>query len=108
MAAHEVCDAHPELLRAARNVGTGTGDTCPICEDAELVLVSYLFGPSLPASGRCVTTAGELDRLATSARSGPLACYVVEVCPACGWNHLNHTYLVPHGRTRRTAGARQA
>ncbi|MFT4656312.1 MAG: hypothetical protein ACI8V4_000473, partial [Ilumatobacter sp.] len=28
-----VCDAHPELIRAARNVGTETSQTCPICEE---------------------------------------------------------------------------
>ncbi len=101
----DVCDAHPELLRAARNVGTALGETCPICEDAPVVLVSYLFGPSLPASGRCVTSTAEIDRVAQGARSGPLTCYVVEVCPACGWNHLHRNFLVPHGARRGRAAA---
>ena len=28
----EVCDAHPELLRAAANCGQVTHEDCPICE----------------------------------------------------------------------------
>ena len=53
----DVCDAQPELLRAARNVGTSTGEDCPICEEAKVVLVSFAFGPRLPACGRCLATA---------------------------------------------------
>src|SRR5674476_1046851 len=33
----DICDAHPELLRAARNLGRSTGETCPVCYDVELV-----------------------------------------------------------------------
>ena len=44
----EVCDAHPELLRAARNVGEATAEDCPICEESKVVLVSYAFGPAGP------------------------------------------------------------
>ena len=28
----DVCDAHPELLRAARNIGHPTAEQCPICD----------------------------------------------------------------------------
>src|SRR5687768_17401785 len=35
----DVCDAHPELVRAARNVGQDTGVECPVCEQADLVTV---------------------------------------------------------------------
>ncbi len=52
----EVCDAHPELLRAARNVGDRSVEEC--------------------------------------------ACYVVEVCTECFWNHLTQCYLLG----RRHAG----
>jgi len=48
----DICDAHPELLRAARNVGRKTGETCPVCGDAELVEVTYVFGARLPSGGR--------------------------------------------------------
>jgi len=92
VAQHEVCDAHPELRRAAREVGDPTSQPCPICEATNVVLVSYVFGPRLPAHGRCVTTKAELRSLAK--RSGSFSCYVVEVCPACAWNHLARTFLL--------------
>ena len=88
----DICDAHPELLRAARNVGEATAETCPICEESQLVLVSFAFGARLPAHGRCVTSRDELTKLARSAPE--LSCYVVEVCPDCEWNHLARTFLL--------------
>ena len=97
LAQHEVCDAHPELRRAARECSQPTDMECPICEDAKLVLVSYVFGPRLPAHGRCITSQPELAKLAK--RRDELACYVVEVCPGCSWNHLTKTF--PVGGLRR-------
>ena len=82
----EVCDAHPELIRAARNVGTPTTSDCPICEEAKLAIVTYVFGHGLPSSGRCVTTAKELRQLRN--RAGEQTAYVVEACAECRWHHL--------------------
>ena len=92
LARHDVCDAHPELARAARECGEPTSQVCPICEDANVVLVSYVFGPRLPAYGRCITNKNELRSIAK--RAGSFACYVVEVCPACCWNHLARTFVL--------------
>jgi hypothetical protein len=92
LAQHEVCDAHPELRRAAREVGRPTRIECPVCEDDVVVHVSYVFGPLLPAHGRCVTSSAELAKLAS--RRGQFSCYVVEVCPSCSWNHLARTFLL--------------
>jgi hypothetical protein len=96
----EVCDAHPELLRAALNVGQPSREDCPICEEAKVVLVSYVFGSRLPPGGRCVTSQRELMKLSRSARH--LACYVVEVCPSCSWNHLARSFTVGRGPRTRT------
>jgi hypothetical protein len=82
----QVCDAHPELIRAARNVGTQTSTRCPICELSDLKLVTYVFGARLPAHGRCVSTAKELRQLGN--RSDELTAYVVEACVECRWHHL--------------------
>ena len=82
----DVCDAHPELVRAARNIGAPASEECPICETPTLVHVSYGFGPHLPPSGQTFVDATELGRL--TRRAGQVACYVVEVCPECMWNHL--------------------
>jgi hypothetical protein len=100
LARHEVCDAHPELVRAASNVGEETSERCPICEEAELVLVRYVFGPGMPAHGRCITAPGELKKLA---RGGERACYVIEVCPSCRWNHLARTFLLTPAASRHSA-----
>jgi hypothetical protein len=92
LAQHEVCDAHPELVRAAQNCGRPTAEECPICEESQVVLVTYVFGSRLPAHGRCITSAAELAKLAK--RPDDLTAYVVEVCPDCSWNHLARTYLL--------------
>jgi hypothetical protein len=92
----DVCDAHPELLRAASHVGEETREDCPICEEAKVRLVSYVFGGGLPPSGTCVTSRRELARLSKGARD--LRCYVVEVCPACSWNHLARSFTVASRR----------
>jgi len=98
----DVCDAHPELLRAARNVGVTLSENCPICEETEVVHVTYVFGPRLPKNGRCPTNATELARLCR--RTDEVVCYVVEVCPNCSWNHLARMY--PAGGRHRVSASR--
>ena len=94
----DVCDAHPELLRAARNVGRPTKEVCPICDDGRLVTVTFVFGAKLPSGGRCPGTASELKALCQ--RSEPVLCYEVEVCPACAWHHLMRKYPAGGGSAR--------
>ena len=48
-----------------------TSQECPICEDDQVVLVTYVFGPRLPAFGRCITTKGELPGLAKRPARSP-------------------------------------
>ncbi len=88
----DICDAHPELLRAATNVGEESREDCPICEEAKVRLVSYAFGSRCPPSGVCVTSRQELLNLAKGGRG--LTCYVVEVCPSCSWNHVARSFTV--------------
>lgn len=83
---HDLCDAQSMLRRNAVYCGVRAGEACPVCEDDYLAHVTYVFGPRLPAHGRCISTKGELERL--DARKTRLAAYVVEVCTSCGWNHL--------------------
>ncbi|HEX5367007.1 MAG TPA: DUF5318 family protein [Acidimicrobiales bacterium] len=91
----EVCDAHPELLRTAAGVGRPTQEPCPICEERSVSLVTYAFGTRLPPGGRCVTTAREMAKLGRGRTS--VACYVVEVCTSCAWNHLDRVFHVGGG-----------
>jgi Family of unknown function (DUF5318) len=104
----DVCDAHPELVRCARNLGDATGENCPICEDAVLVDVTFVFGARLPSGGRCVATKAELARYWR--RKDPVVCYVVEVCAECSWNHLVRMYPagagIGAGPTRAAARGR--
>ncbi len=82
----DICDAHPELMRAATNIGRKTGEKCPLCEDKDLVEVTYVFGARLPAGGTCPLTRAELLKL--ERRAEPVQCYAVEVCTACKFHHL--------------------
>jgi len=97
---HEVCDAHPELLRAARNLGSESRATCPICEQSKLRLVTYVFGSRLPSHGRCVGNAKEMAAL--NARSDDLTAYVVEACIECKWHHLLRVLPVGGVKRRKT------
>ncbi|MFZ4514869.1 MAG: DUF5318 family protein [Acidimicrobiia bacterium] len=94
----DVCDAHPELIRAATYVGIDAQRECPICESRKVRLVSYVYGDELKgANGRCITTQAELEKL--GAETAEFACYVVEVCIDCKWNHLDRRYLLGRGHS---------
>jgi hypothetical protein len=99
IAIQDVIDAHPELMRAARNIGTETARTCPICRladdradvpiDRENTLreVTYVYGDALrQRTGHVVWDDAELADLA--ARYESFTAYRVECCLVCGWNHL--------------------
>ena len=95
MARDLVCDAQPMLRRNAVHCGVPTSNWCPICEDHVVAHVTYVFGPRLPAHGRCITTPAELARI--DDRRGEFTGYVVEVCAACGWNHLVRSTILGRG-----------
>jgi hypothetical protein len=92
----DVCDAHPELLRAARSVGRETSRQCPVCDRERLRLLAYVYADDLKRDNGRVWDLDEAISLAARRRGG--ACYVVEVCTACSWNHLTEAFV------RRTAG----
>jgi hypothetical protein len=87
----DVCDAHPELMRAARFLGEETSDVCPICDEPGLRVLFYTYGKELKGreNGR-VRRRSDLTEL--QARFGEFACYVVEVCMECSWNHLRRSF----------------
>lgn len=100
----DVCDAHPDLLRAAKHHGETSDTACPVCRHADrLVHVTYVYGDSLgAASGRTCPTA----RLsALTPEHGEVRVYVVEVCQRCSWNHLVSSHVrgsVPPAAARRS------
>ncbi len=88
---NDVCDAHPELMRAAKNIGRGAGATCPVCSHDSLRWVRYVYGEDLKRNnGRVVYPEEWLGELAES--HDQFTCYVVEVCVDCSWNHLVRSY----------------
>jgi hypothetical protein len=87
---NDLCDAHPELLRAARHVGETTRVDCPVCGKDKLVLLAYVYGDALKNENGRVWS---LDTGLRMAAANPGACcYVVEVCRACSWNHLREAF----------------
>lgn len=104
----DVCDAHPELMRAATNIGAELAGDCPVCDEHALREVSYVFGEALrKRSGQVVYPEGALAEL--EERYDEFRCYVVEVCVECGWNHLSACHLMgrraAEERRRDTASA---
>jgi len=87
---NELCDAHPELVRAARHVGEPTRVDCPVCGKDKLVLLAYVYGDALKHDNGRVWS---LDTGLRMAAAYPGAsCYVVEVCRTCQWNHLREAF----------------
>ena len=103
----EICDAHPDLLRAARFCGERTTSPCPVCDYGPVFLVSYLFSDELSKqeNGR-VWKHGDLAPL-MKFREARL--YTVEVCTDCSWNHVRSQLWVGRGgRARRVRPGRRA
>jgi Family of unknown function (DUF5318) len=88
---HEICDAHPELLRAARSVGEATSRRCPVCSREDLRLLAYVYADELKRDNGRVWSIDKALSIAASCKGG--ACYVVEVCTGCSWNHLTEAFV---------------
>jgi hypothetical protein len=87
----DICDAHPELLRAARYLGAEAKHACPVCKQRDLRLLAYVYADGLKAnSGRAFKVA---EAMALAAGQAGGACYVVEVCTSCSWNHLAEAFM---------------
>jgi hypothetical protein len=89
---YEVCDASPYLRNAARFHGDPTDERCPVCRREHLTNVNYIYGDELKASSGQARHAAELPILAMTFRE--FRVYVVEVCRACGWNHLIEQFML--------------
>jgi hypothetical protein len=125
----DVCDPHPDLIRAALHHGEPSTRNCPVCRGAEpgagsglkssdrldprlginggpglpgaggLVYLRYAYGDELGQFSGRIKSQDELAEL--SKESGDVKVYVVEVCIACGWNHLIASYVMGDGEVRK-------
>jgi Family of unknown function (DUF5318) len=86
----DICDAHPELLRAAKHVGVPASRACPVCRREDLRLLAYVYADDLNGDNGRVWELGEALAVAAAHRGG--CCYVVEVCTGCSWNHLAQAF----------------
>lgn len=87
----EICDAHPELVRAARYLGANASRPCPVCDRHELRLLAYVYADGMRRDNGRAFEVQEGLALAAQQRGG--ACYVVEVCTFCSWNHLSEAFM---------------
>jgi hypothetical protein len=96
----EICDAHPDLLRAARYSGEKVSEACPVCDGGPLVLVSYAFSDSFPK--RDNGKVWSRTDLAPLLKLRDARLYTVEVCLDCSWNHvLSQVTFAGRRSTRR-------
>ena len=102
----DVCDAHPELLRAGKHIGEDAAAPCPVCSHESLRWVRYVYGDELKRdNGRVVYPTDWLEELATT--HDHFTCYVVEVCLDCSWNHLVRAYAAGRRYASPRADRRQ-
>src|SRR5262249_11456555 len=88
----EICDAHPELLRAAKYMGLEASRPCPVCNSHDLRLLAYVYADTLKHDNGRPYGIHEALTLAAAHQGGK--AYVVEVCTGCNWNHLSESFSV--------------
>lgn len=81
----DLCDAHPELVRAARHIGEPLNSPCPVCDSEDLRAVYYTYEGRNTRKGRARRPE---DVRALRGKATEIDCYVIEVCADCSWNHL--------------------
>lgn len=99
----EVCDAGPYLRQAAQFHGERTEHDCPVCRKSHIVLVAWVYGDGLGMASGSARKPAELERMANL--FAEFTVYVVEVCHACGWNHLAMSYVLGTGEPGTRAPA---
>ena len=81
----DVCDAHPELMRAAKHVGEPSKRDCPVCRKDKLRLVTYVSVPR--------TVQRKISRRALFARDGWRCAYF-----GTSAGRLTLDHIVPRSR----------
>jgi len=98
-AASDVCDAHPDLVRAGTNIGDPLDDPCPVCDADKMRHVTYVFTRRAGRSGAGGHAVARDSLLRQVKRHGDLNVFTVEVCLGCHWHHLIESFwLRPQGQ----------
>lgn len=66
-----------------------------------MVVLNHVFGEQLGQYSGRIMSSEELDAMQNE--YGAFKVCVVEVCHACGWNHMIKSYLLGDGVERKTA-----
>lgn len=95
----QVCDAHPELVRASTHIGRRTARACPVCAMATdhqgdggqspttVIETTWLYGDGLrQKNGHLVEDSRDLANY--ERRYPSFSAWTVECCVQCGWNYL--------------------
>ena len=89
----DVCDAHPELLRAGRHLGEPSRRDCPVCGARATCGSCRTSTATSSSTPTAAASANERELAKLGATYDEFACYVVEVCVDCRWNHLDRQSL---------------
>lgn len=95
----QACDADPLLIKSAVHHGEACPTACPVCAQSSMHLLRYVFGSQLGQYSGRIRSSAELEEMQTE--FGEFKVCVVEVCIACGWNHMIQTFLLGDGVTRK-------
>lgn len=93
----DICDAHPELVRAAKYCGEQTHEPCPICDHDTLLTVAYVFSDSFGKKDNGRVWSGK--DVAPLLKLKEARLYTVEVCVDCSWNHVRSQLMLTGSST---------
>lgn len=103
--ASDPLDADPLLIKSALHHGLRVDEDCPVCAQAKLFHLNYVFGEQLGQySGRIKS---EAELIEMQCEFGEFRVCVVEVCCECGWNHMISSFLLGDGVKRRAPRRRK-
>lgn len=100
----DICDADFLLVTAATYHGDPAGHPCPVCHGENLRIVRWIYGDMLGPRSGTARSESEIDSIVAElagqgvpkGKDGEVTVHVVEVCPACRWNHLLTTAVAKH------------
>ena len=81
----DICDAHPELMRAAKNIGQETARPCPVCDEFSLRLLAYVYADDLKKNNGRVWSIDAAMKLAAQPTSLAILDDAIVEYETCAW-----------------------